>query len=716
VRGVIALAAAVLAGGTAVAAASTGAPPAATAASTGAPARDTAPSPPAALPTTSITVNGSNGGGRAYGGAGAVLGGGGTARYLEEYPAAERKSILRYLFQPGYGASLQLLKLEIGGDTGTAAGSEPSIEQVRGQVDCNAGYELAIARQAAALSPGLKLYGLQWGAPAWVGHNGSLFTSADIGYLLDWLGCAKSFGLTVSYLGGWDEADNGQHAAWFASLRAALDAHGYSGVQLVAADGIGGHEWEYLSSPAVAILGAHNNCGYPTGDKGPQTKCFGNGPAARSGKPLWASELGGTGSGWGPGCKSPCAPAIDRVFTREYIDARVTAEMVWPALISMPATVLRYYDRGLVTADQPWSGNYQVNPETWALAHFTQFAWPPSSRNPGGWRYEDAASGYLRGTRAGGSYVTLVRSTGDQWSTVIETTAGVTRPQRVRFTVRGGHGLASKTVHVWSSDFSSATGGPRRWLVHARDIRPVHGQFTLTAEPGYVYSLTTTTGQGKGTAGSPRPAPLRLPYRNAMSSGQGGEPAMLAAQDGSFGLAPCHSPSGSTTCAVQTTAGEPVLWSPTPGRHPYAITGASWGSYTVTADVMLPQAGSAGLIARFHTVSTAQGAFDGYVFDASTHGSFSLTVHRGGAAVAAAGGLREVRRPRVTQLAAGRVSFATGRWHTLTLTVAGTAITASVDGRQVASLADAALAQGSPGVEVGGWYPAYFSNLRAVRA
>ena len=69
----------------------------------------------AAVPTTFITVNG-DGGAQVYDGVGAILGGGGNARYLEDYPAAQRASILDYLFKPGYGASLQLLKLEIGGD------------------------------------------------------------------------------------------------------------------------------------------------------------------------------------------------------------------------------------------------------------------------------------------------------------------------------------------------------------------------------------------------------------------------------------------------------------------------------------------------------------------------------------------------------------------------------------------------------------------------
>ena len=80
----------------------------------------------------------------------------------------------------GFGMPLQLLKLEIGGGGNSSDGAEPSIEPVRGEIDCNAGYEFAIAKQAAAVNPYLKLYGLQWSAPGWVGDGtDNAFTSAS---------------------------------------------------------------------------------------------------------------------------------------------------------------------------------------------------------------------------------------------------------------------------------------------------------------------------------------------------------------------------------------------------------------------------------------------------------------------------------------------------------------------------------------------------------
>jgi hypothetical protein len=672
------------------------------------------PAHSAALASTSITVNGS-GGDRVYDGLGAILGGGGNARYLEDYPPAQLAQILDYLFKPGYGASLQLLKLEIGGDANSSDGAEPSVEHAAGTVNCGAGWEFAVAKQAMALNPHLLLYGLQWGAPGWVGgtgpHGPTLFTSADIRYLIDWLNCAAQNGLTINYLGGWNERDYGDNASWFASLREALNAAGYQKVQLVAGDSTGSHEWEYTSGADVAILGAHDNCGYPTGVAGAQTKCASTTAAQNSGKPLWGSELGAMDAGAQNGCTVPCAPAMDRAFTREYIDARVTGALEWPAIDSMPAAVLPYENRGLVTADQPWSGSYTVNAMTWAIAQITQFVWPPRPTNPGGWKCVHSASGYLQGNRADGSYVTWARSGGTDWTTVIETTVGVSANQSVSFTVTGGRGLAGKTVHVWSSNFDFSTDSPSQWFVQQPDIKPAGGKFTLTVRPGYVYSLTTTTGQGHGTAPGPPPAALTLPYHNDLSAGADGEPALLDPQDGAFELAPCTAPDGSTTCTEQTAAGQPVLWSADTGRHPFAIIGSDWNNYVASTDVMIPQSGSAGLIGRYRAVAASKGTFDGYVFDVSTNGTYTLTVNHGGTAADTQSGQRLLAAPQQAVLATGHVPFAAGTWHTLSLAVNGTAITGSVDGTQVASVTDATLTDGMPGIEVGGWYPAYFSNL-----
>lgn len=119
----------------------------------------------AAAAATSITVDGGQSG-RTFDGIGAISGGGGNSRLLRDYPPAQQSQILDYLFKPGYGANLQLLKLEIGGDANSTDGSEPSIEHTKGQINCDAGYEFWLAEQAKARNPNIKLYGLAWAAPA----------------------------------------------------------------------------------------------------------------------------------------------------------------------------------------------------------------------------------------------------------------------------------------------------------------------------------------------------------------------------------------------------------------------------------------------------------------------------------------------------------------------------------------------------------------------
>ena len=118
----------------------------------------------AAAASASITVNGTQGG-RTFDGIGAISGGGGNSRLLADYPAAQQQQIYDYLFKPGYGADLQILKVEIGGDTNSTDGSESSIEHSRGAVACNVGYEWPLMEAAKARNPNIKLYALAWGAP-----------------------------------------------------------------------------------------------------------------------------------------------------------------------------------------------------------------------------------------------------------------------------------------------------------------------------------------------------------------------------------------------------------------------------------------------------------------------------------------------------------------------------------------------------------------------
>ena len=279
-----------------------------------------------AATTTTITVNGTAGG-RTFDGVGAISGGGGNSRLLVDYPEPQRSQVLDYLFKPGFGAAVQVLKIEIGGDANSTDGAEPSIEHVKGTVNCNVGYEFWLAGQALARNRNIRLYGLAWAAPGWIDSGGNYWVQNSIDYLISWLDCAKSHGLTITYLGGRNE--KGHNKTWSENLRAALNAHGYSAVKVVSDDRVG---WKVADDMvadsafknAVNIVGVHYPCGY----KSASTTCNSTANAIATGRPLWASENGSLDVDAG-------AAALIRSVTRGYLDGKMTAYLNWPLVAAI---------------------------------------------------------------------------------------------------------------------------------------------------------------------------------------------------------------------------------------------------------------------------------------------------------------------------------------------------------------------------------------------
>ena len=92
-------------------------------------------------------------------------------------------------------------------------------------------------------------------------------------------------------------------------------------------------------------------------------------PAAAQtcGKILWSSEDGIGGSTWAAAMK------LAKIFNRNYITGKMTATEIWSPITSY-YDILAAADSGLMRANTPWSGNYDVAPAIWATAHTTQFA------------------------------------------------------------------------------------------------------------------------------------------------------------------------------------------------------------------------------------------------------------------------------------------------------------------------------------------------------
>lgn len=157
------------------------------------------------------------------------LSAGATSRLVIDYPAKQRDEILDYLFLPGFGASLAVVKVEIGGDTQSTDGTEPSHMHFRGDLGCRRGYEGWLAAEARKRNPAVKVWSLAWGVPGWVGNH-SYFSPDNIDYQIGWLKCLRDeWGVQSDYLGLWNERPQGS-VSYVVDLRRALDKAGFQNV------------------------------------------------------------------------------------------------------------------------------------------------------------------------------------------------------------------------------------------------------------------------------------------------------------------------------------------------------------------------------------------------------------------------------------------------------------------------------------------------------
>ncbi len=626
------------------------------------------------LQKTAIQIDGS-GKGRIFEGIGGVSAGA-SSRLLIDYPEPQRSQILDYLFKPNYGAALQHLKVEVGGDTNSTDGSEPSHMRTRTDENYERGYEWWLMKEAKARNPNILLDLLPWGAPGWIG-NGKYYSQDMANYIVKFVqGAKKHYGLDINYVGIWNETN--YDIGYIKLLKKALSASGLT-TNVVAAD-LAENQWKItddfnldpeLKKDVYAITAHYARV------KG---NFYVTGGALGSGKPLWSSEdqpFDETGvilqRDWKPGAR-----LWAKILNTNYIDGKVTKTETW-------SPVTAYYDNlaapnsGLMYANTPWSGHYNVQSAIWVTAHTTQFAQP-------GWQYLDNACGYLKDK---GSYVTLKAPSGNDYSVIVET-IDATEPQAVEFQISGG--LSTGAVHVWETNAVKS-------FERLSDITPQDGAFRITLEPDAIYSLTTTVGQGKGTATPPPPAPFPFPYSDDFESvAVGRTPKYLADQDGAFEVATCTGRSGK--CLRQVIDHRPIPWMNI-APDPFTFLGsADWSDYEVSTDAMIEERGSVTLVGRIDSADVFQDGkarwVSGYLLSVQQDGTWELDSTK-------------FKTP-TNKLASGKVPVQLKTWHKLALAFKGTAIRASIDGALVANVTDTSHAKGMAGIGTA-WNTAQFDNL-----
>ena len=633
--------------------------------------------------------------GRIFEGIGA-LSAGASSRLLIEYPEPQRSQVLDYLFKPNYGASLQHLKVEIGGDVNSTDGTEPSYARTRQEYTnpkpeyFQRGYEWWLMEEAKKRNPGVVLDILQWGAPGWIGDqqtpqnldqvpfkeriqpNRNKFYSQDnADYIAGFIQGAKKYhGVNIDYCGIWNEMRCDY--PWVKLLRKTLDKSGLQNTKIIAADQTGSWVWvwdvakEMLKDKelinSINSIGAHYP-GMQNHKEGDHR--YDSQPAAReTGKPLSSSEDGPWKGDWDG------ARDLAKMFNRNYIRGKMTRTVIW-SLVSSYYDNLPIANSGPMKALTPWSGHFEIQPALWAIAHTTQFAQP-------GWKYLDSGCALLKD----GSYVTLKSPNGSDFSVIIET-VDANEPQTLEFRTAGG--LSQKPLHVWHSTEASQFN-------HEDDLTAaVNGVHTIKLQPGSIYSVTTTTGQAKGNAAPPADGPFPFPYTdNFDKSRPGSQPRYFADQGGIFEVA--KRPNGEGNFVRQTVDRRGIDWNGHPNPEPYTMLGSTkWRNYEVACDASVDIAGHISLFGRITKSPQSDEPPRGYWLKLSTDSSWELKAF-------------------TKTLQTGSASFEAGRTHHIALRFTGSHISGFVDGKEVVSVEDQTFGGGMAGFG-SGWNLASFDNF-----
>jgi galactosylceramidase len=615
-----------------------------------------------------IKIDGSKTG-RSFEGLGA-LSAGASSRLLLDYPEPYRSRILDLLFKPHFGAGLQHLKVEIGGDVNSTCGTEPSHAHTRAEFlhpqfeFFNRGYEWFLLKEAKKRNPSIFLDALEWGAPYWIG-NGQFYSQDNADYIAAFLKAARQYhNVDIDYVGIWNETP--YDISWIKRLRQTLDRQKLDNVKIVAADQSPG-QWRIAQD--VAQDAELDRAIYALGDH--YLRYRSTEQAKASGKPLWANEEGPWRGDWIGATK------LAKLFNRDYIEGRMTKTIVWSLITS-------YYDNlplpgsGLMRANEPWSGHFEIQPALWIVAHTTQFAAP-------GWYYLDGGCGYLPEF---GSYVTLRNPRHpDEFSMIIETmdapyTSKHTTGQRITF--QFSPEFPDKELYVWRSNEDEQ-------FILIDTVKTINRSIALSLEGESVYTLTTTTGQKKGLPASPPATPFPFPYADDFETYDRQQlPRYFMDQAGVFETA--ERPDHRGQCLQQVVPQKGIEWHYHWNPLPETVIGSEkWTDYMVSCEALIRDGEMVSLFGRITKLLQNADPPLGYGLQVHANGDWSLNAYK-------------------TTVAHGRGKPIANKWHKIALSFAGANIRILIDDELMQEITHSQYARGMAGLGCG-WHTACFDNF-----
>lgn len=587
-----------------------------------------------------------NDSGRVFEGIGAVSAGA-SSRALVDYPEKQRSEVLDFLFKPKFGAGFQHLKVEIGSGENSTCGSEPSHAITRDELldPKPRGYEFWLMSEARKRNPKIMLDCLPWAYPAWVGNR---FSKKSAEWIVAFLEVArKYYGLEMDWLSA-AQNEMGTDLNWIANyLRPILDSHGFSKVKLQAPDDDSEY-WQIFNelekhpelSHLIDAVGYHYLDGREPWEIDQKAGRDATPKAKESGKQLWASEeWSQSGQEWGGKGALYLARLMNKLYTRD----RITKFEIWCPFDGIYNQII-WGNTGVMQADSPWDGHYTVWPAVWAVAHTTQFAEP-------GWRYMDGACGQFDSSTWRGSHVAMRNPKTGDWSVIMVTG----EKQKVKLNI--GPGLKTGPVYLWKST-------EKEQFIRQEPLHLIKNSIELELEPNSIYTLTSTSGQTKGSFGTPpERKPFPFPFTENFDSYSYGEtPRYFSDQKGTFET--CQSPRGGM-CLAQIVPKQGILWYDNWLLKPHSLLGdENWKDYAIEADVYIA-GGDVEIGGRY-----AERNKLGFRWILTSDGRWQLNW-------------------QYTTLASGQIAnFKPAEWHHLRLEMNGDQISGFVDNKKMTTVSD----------------------------
>jgi len=211
----------------------------------------------------------------------------------------------------------------------------------------------------------------------------------------------------------------------------------------------------------------------------------------------------------------------------QWIGGNITLISAWH-LVNAAYPTVSFWNEGIISASQPWSGHFVAAPTVWASAHTTQFTTPGES-----WYLpQGKGAGALQG---GGSYVSFSNAARSLLTIVIESAGAAVAPfcdsncngvcalsaatanQTATFALANLKLKTGASLALWRTKLGAAVYNEAQVFEQLPDASINNGAVTITVEPDCIYTLSTqrtATKAGNKPLEIPASEKFPLPFRD----------------------------------------------------------------------------------------------------------------------------------------------------------------------------------------------------------